>query len=101
MQIDFLLSTEQEKLNGCHMGPRTLHLGMQHEKILAHLKMDIAVINSKEFVSVTKNNKTNPKCREDVRCIKIFELTQNVIVTYEFVGRYGKTMSNSQVFFWP
>jgi len=42
MQIDFLLSTEQEKLNGCHTGPRTLHLGMQHEKILAHLKMDIA-----------------------------------------------------------
>nr|POE95673.1 hypothetical protein CFP56_32741 [Quercus suber] len=66
MQIDFLLFTEQEKLNGCHTGPRTLHLGMQYEKILAPLKMDIAAINSKEFVSVTENNKTNPKCRENV-----------------------------------
>jgi hypothetical protein len=49
----------KQNLMAAAMGPRTLHLRMQHEKILAHLKIDGAAVKSKEFVSVTENNKTN------------------------------------------
>lgn len=40
------------------------NLRMQHEKILAHLEMEGTAVKSKDIVSVTDNNKTNPKCRE-------------------------------------
>uniref|UniRef100_A0A2N9HV22 Uncharacterized protein n=1 Tax=Fagus sylvatica TaxID=28930 RepID=A0A2N9HV22_FAGSY len=54
---DFIYNLQN--LMAAAMGPRTLHLRMQHEKILAHLKIDGAAVKSKEFVSVTENNKTN------------------------------------------